>query len=290
MGSITAPITDADAAQKNKNHNEITPFGKNKINPSHLIASSLPSSFGVNVTDDDDDNDNVTVKIITASPIPVLYRTVRHVVPRLLFPQPHKNAVTAAVTRSYPPSVPPPTAPFADLLSLPAVDEDDDDGSADIVAGQRRPFDFILHIGMAAPREFYTMETCAHRDRYIARDEGGETMEGDTLWRDGYKAPEILRPGFDVEDVWRRWKEGLMDVDVRPSKDAGRFLCDFIYYTSLVEYWRRDPEAMAPVMFLHVPGGVEDLDIDRGRKVALGLVGAMVGSARRTKDAGDNDR
>lgn len=34
-------------------------------------------------------------------------------------------------------------------------------------------------------------------------------------------------------------------------------------------------------MFLHVPGKIEDLDIETGRKVALGLIGAMVGSARR---------
>lgn len=62
---------------------------------------------------------------------------------------------------------------------------------------------------MAAPREYFTMETCAHRDRYLGKDETGETMEGDTLWRDEYKAPEILRPGFDAEDVWRRWKSEL---------------------------------------------------------------------------------
>lgn len=40
---------------------------------------------------------------------------------------------------------------------------------------------------------------------------------------------------------------------------------------------------MAPVMFLHVPGGIEDYDIETGRKVALGLIGAMVRSARRTQ-------
>lgn len=74
-------------------------------------------------------------------------------------------------------------------------------------------------------------------------------------------------------------------MDVRPSSDAGRYLCDFIYYTSLVEYWRKDSKAMAPVMFLHVPGNSGDYDIEMGRKVALGLIGAMVAStsARRTE-------
>ncbi|KAL8757744.1 MAG: hypothetical protein Q9199_001997 [Rusavskia elegans] len=233
-------------------------FGNNGINPSDLIANSLLSSF----TADDLPN----IKIVKASPIPVHYRTVRDVVPRFLFPQPQDKV---AMTRSYPPSIP--TSLFQGLLDANPTAED------------KPRFDFVLHIGMAAPREYFTMEMCAHRDRYLGKDEAGETMEGDTLWRDEYKAPEILRPGFDTEDVWKRWKSGLTGVDVRPSSDAGRYLCDFIYYTSLVEYWRKDPKAMAPVMFLHVPGKSEDYDIEIGRKVALGLIGAMVASARRTK-------
>ncbi|KAL8643619.1 MAG: hypothetical protein Q9226_008236, partial [Calogaya cf. arnoldii] len=236
-------------------------FGNNHINPSHLIANTLPSSFTA---------ENLpNIKIIKASPIPVHYRTVRDVVPRFLFPQPQDKTT---VTRSYPPRIP--TSLFQDLLDAGPMMED------------RPRFDFVLHIGMAAPREYFTMETCAHRDRYLGKDEAGETMEGDTLWRDVYKAPEILRPGFDAEDVWRRWQSELTGVDVRPSSDAGRYLCDFIYYSSLVEYWRKDPEAMAPVMFLHVPGKIEDYDIEMGRKVALGLIGAMVASARRTEGQG----
>ncbi|KAL8784601.1 MAG: hypothetical protein Q9213_003856 [Squamulea squamosa] len=240
------------------------PFGNNGINPSHLIANSLPFSF----TADDLPN----IKIIRASPIPVRYRTVRDVIPRLLFPQPEQKV---APTRSYPPSIS--TLPFEDALVINPTAEDD-----------KPRFDFILHIGMAAPREYFTMETCAHRDRYLGKDEAGESMERDTLWQDEYRAPEILQPGFDVEDVWRRWRADLEGVDVRPSSDAGRYLCDFIYYTSLVEYWRKDPKGMAPVMFLHVPGGTKDFDIEMGRKVALGLIGAMVSSTGQGKGQGNS--
>ncbi|KAL8952332.1 MAG: hypothetical protein Q9222_001743 [Ikaeria aurantiellina] len=208
-----------------------------------------------------------TIKIVKASPIPVRYRTVRDVVPRLLFPQ------ASATTRTVWQTPTRMTPPLEDWLSMES--------------GDTLEWDFVLHIGMAAPRKYYTMETCAHRDGYVARDESGETLEGDTFWRDEYKAPEILQPAFDVDDVWRRWKSDLMGVDIRPSNDAGHFLCDFIYYTSLVEYWRKDPEKQAPVMFLHVPGNIEDLDIEMGRKVALGLIGAMVGSMKRKEDGKD---
>ncbi|KAL8719460.1 MAG: hypothetical protein Q9225_003531 [Loekoesia sp. 1 TL-2023] len=228
-------------------------FGNNRINPSHLIASTLPSSFTA--------QNLPNINIIKASPIPVYYHLVRDVVPRLLFPQ---TPAQAAVDLS--PALSTLTLPFEDLLLVDPTEE-----------GKPR-FDFVLHIGMAAPRKYFTMETCAHRDDYVGRDEAGESLEGDTYWRDEYGAPEKLKPGFDVND----------GVDVRPSDDAGRYMCEFIYYTSLVEYWRRDPNMKAPVMFLHVPGRIEDLDIETGRKVTLGLIGAMVGSARRKKSDGQN--
>ena len=62
---------------------------------------------------------------------------------------------------------------------------------------------------MAGPRAYYSLETQAHRDGYLFPDEDGQTMEGDALWA-GWGAPAVLEPGFDSEDVWRRWKGGLM--------------------------------------------------------------------------------
>lgn len=105
--------------------------------------------------------------------------------------------------------------PFPPLDTLTPPRADDDLTHVDLPLETRPGFDFILHIGMAGPRKYYTMETCAHRDGYVARDQAGESFEHDTYWRDTYKSPEVLRPGFDVEDVWRRWKSDLM---VRPKK------------------------------------------------------------------------
>lgn len=39
-------------------------------------------------------------------------------------------------------------------------------------------------------------------------------------------------------------------------------------------------------MFLHVPGGAEDVDIERGRRIALALIGALVGSWGRGTGGG----
>jgi len=62
---------------------------------------------------------------------------------------------------------------------------------------------------------------------------------------------------------------------VRVSEDAGRYLCDFTYYTSLLQYWRRDRGGERPVVFLHVPGGTGEGDLVRGRRVVVALIRAL---------------
>ncbi|KAL8744494.1 MAG: hypothetical protein Q9190_003273 [Brigantiaea leucoxantha] len=231
------------------------PFGTNRINPSHLIASSLPSSFRTKSLS--------KVNIIVASPIPVIYESVRELVPKLLFPNESTDDRSVASVKNGSES----RTSFSSLNTARL---------------ERRPrYDMVLHIGMAPGRKYFTLETCAHRDGYKAMDEDGDTLTDDTLFRDEFKAPEILTTGFNTDDLWKRWKSELPDEDVRPSRDAGRFLCEFIYFTSLVEFWRQNREIGRPVMFLHVPGRIEDVDITTGRKVAMGLIGAMVASWRR---------
>ena len=95
-----------------------------------------------------------------------------------------------------------------------------------------------------------------------------EKMEG---WLDRKFGLRAAVPGIMMLNV-------SQDEDLQPSDDPGRYLCDFVYYTSMVEYWRRDPESARPVMFLHVPDGVTDQDVARGKKVALGLIEALIAS------------
>ena len=139
-------------------------------------------------------------------------------------------------------------------------------------------YDIVLNIGLAPGRNFYALETLAHRDGYNKKDEEGRNLAGDTFWRIELKAPERLHTSFDTEDVWRRWKSDLVDMDLRPSNNAGHYLCDFMYYACMLEYWRREPEGKRPCMFLHVPSSKDEDSTSRGREVALGLIAALVAS------------
>lgn len=167
--------------------------------------------------------------------------------------------------------------------------------------------DYILHIGMAGGREYYTLETLAHRDGYRIRDIDG---------RDGYRAgeerwkaeglPGVLEVGWGLRDVERRWRaelgldaapEGVLyggegrartvggeEAKVRLSTDAGHFLCDFTIFESLSRRWlaaRRDPRAgerVGKVAFLHVPGDTTGAGVARGIRVTEAAIRALVGS------------
>ena len=185
-------------------------------------------------------------------PIPVAYDAVRSIIPKMIFPDESSKQSTRLR------STPEPVARY----------------------------NVILHIGVAPERDYYAFERLSHRDDYTKPDINGNNMSNDQLWKKEYQSPEVLRTSFNTEDVWRRWKAGLVEEDLRPSDDPGHYLCDFIYYTSLVEHWRRDLEGSRPVMFFHVPGGHGEEDLRRGRRVALGLIQALVWSLKKDDPGG----
>jgi pyrrolidone-carboxylate peptidase len=210
------------------------------VNASYLIASSLPSSF----TFPSDKADSRRVSLhVHPTPIPVAYATVRELLPVILEDFAASN-------------------------------------------GGRRP-DLIIHIGIASPRQYYSVETLAHRDDYIITDIEGRTgyEDGEKRWRQS-DLPPILIPGRATEDpssassyqpqeqFLDTWRSFAPKSDLRISKDAGHYLCDFVFYTSLSLALQQGHDRN--VLFLHVPGGSEDEDIERGRVVALALIKAMV--------------
>lgn len=156
---------------------------------------------------------------------------------------------------------------------------------------QSKPnFDVVLHIGMDSSSKVFTIETCAHRDGYVEKDVLGESFAKDTYWRTKFDAPKTLHPDFDMADVWRKWKLSLgathdPEAPFHMSSDAGHYLCDFIYFTSLFEYWLRNATGPRPVMFLHVPANATEEDLERGKGVALGLIAALVESSVKGKGA-----
>ncbi|KAJ5139156.1 uncharacterized protein N7515_004004 [Penicillium bovifimosum] len=247
---LHATPVDKDPPQPSASRKEISvlvtgfgPFKTNLVNASYSIASSLPSSFPFPSPKDHDAEPRRVSLHVHPTPITVSYATVRETVPLILEEFAASN-------------------------------------------GGRRP-DLIVHIGIAAPREYYSVEILAHRDDYHITDVEGCSgyVDGEKRWKE-LGLPPILTPGRASEDpssasLYRpddqfleKWRSFAPNSDLRISKDAGHYLCDFIFYTSmsLAQLQGQDRN----VLFLHVPGASEDANIKEGREVTLALIKTMV--------------
>jgi pyrrolidone-carboxylate peptidase len=152
--------------------------------------------------------------------------------------------------------------------------------------------DLIIHMGIASTRRYFAVETQAHRDHYRITDVDGKVgfEDGERLWR-AQGLPERLRPGPEEslssgssskivpyppnEHFLETWKSFAPEgVDVRISDDAGRYLCEFIFFTSLALAKQAGRERA--VVFYHVPSWYDDESVQAGKEAAVALIKAMV--------------
>ncbi|XP_064424497.1 pyroglutamyl-peptidase 1 isoform X2 [Latimeria chalumnae] len=88
-----------------------------------------------------------------------------------------------------------------------------------------------------------TLEKCGHNAGYKGLDNCSFCPDSHCCVEGG---PECIDSVIDMEAVCKRVAGLGLDATVTVSKDAGRYLCDFTYYTSL--YLSRGRCA-----FIHVP-------------------------------------
>jgi pyrrolidone-carboxylate peptidase len=158
------------------------------------------------------------------------------------------------------------------------------------------PPDIVLHIGLAAGRNYFAIEQGSHSHGYgKIPDVDGQRFEDAEAEKHfpSSKYPHKLKTSFDTSDVLARWKANLgytsvdgtkIDQgcsDVRISTDAGNFLCGFIYYNSLAHYFNIKKEER-PVVFLHVPDLSSSEDkLREGWEATVALIKALVESRRK---------
>jgi pyroglutamyl-peptidase len=77
---------------------------------------------------------------------------------------------------------------------------------------ETKRIDYMVHVGMAGGREYYSVERRGHRDGYMMADVDGvvlgeEKWKGDRWIWNG--CPEEIMTSVDVDDVWQRWRSAL---------------------------------------------------------------------------------
>ncbi|KAI0484796.1 putative pyroglutamyl peptidase type I [Xylariaceae sp. FL0804] len=188
-------------------------------------------------------------------------------------------------------SAPPPLLPAVRILQLPEAIRvsyevvrglmpelwDADDGSSTAI-------DYAVHVGMAGPRPgHYALERRGHRDGYAKRDVDGRPLDDEARHRDQgagwvwHGLPRELETDLDAEDVHRRWvARSPKDLSLQVSDDAGHYLCDFIYYSSLAHLHKQ--RRRRNVVFLHVPLHSDEHSLALGRELVLNLIRSIVES------------
>ncbi|EGG03431.1 Hypothetical protein MELLADRAFT_37974 [Melampsora larici-populina 98AG31] len=163
-------------------------------------------------------------------------------------------------------------------------------------------FDYVIHLGVAKlSTGFFKLEQGAHRDGYEKVDVDGirgcdlekSVEEG---WEDWKEQQTHIATSIDVEELARevtkkvkvlitliyktdRELDALLTililahpaVNVDTSNDAGRYLCEYIFYSSLAHF-----NAHRRVLFLHVPAGLEEEDIAQGRAVLAEIIWTII--------------
>ncbi|KAL1745702.1 hypothetical protein HDZ31DRAFT_81784 [Schizophyllum fasciatum] len=183
---------------------------------------------------------------ITALEVPVVYDAVLSIVPGI-------HAAPPVLSPDLPAAFPPPPE-----------------------AG----YDLIVHVGVGSAGPL-RLETFGDKTGYDLRDHEGTLADvvtlddGEGLQTRGFagkryaRLPERLQILVDPDLLRARCeKDG---VDLRPSTDAGHYLCDFILYCSLAE--SQLSRSKVPVLFVHCPPVNEPLSTE---EVAEGLKSIIV--------------
>ncbi|KAH8696265.1 hypothetical protein BGW36DRAFT_380580 [Talaromyces proteolyticus] len=244
------------------------PFKDNKVNASHLIATSLPPEITV-----------PPKKPTTGVPVPRIIHIHVHTTP---------ISVSYSFVRTQLPSI------------LDSFKREHG----------KRP-DLIIHMGIAPTRKYYSVETRAYRDNYRITDIDGKLGfdDGEKIWKakglpsvlcplpketqgialdkaappssiekeeqqHGY-SPKIIVPYPPNEHFRQVWKSyAPAETDIRISEDAGRYLCEFIFYSSLALALEEGQDQS--VLFFHVPSATDDAALELGNKVAVALIKSMM--------------
>ncbi|KAH8199330.1 hypothetical protein TruAng_006515 [Truncatella angustata] len=246
MGSIDSMPNDVGRDGHEELTVLVTGFGPFKdgypVNPSWEIASSLPQYLPWDRVKDPSHRTSTKMPrvrlLVHPQPVRVNYETVRELVPTLW---------------DYP----------------------------------QQKVDLALHIGMAGPAARYSIEHRAHRDGYKHKDVDGNLLEDDKRReREGDKwiwhgAPEELLTDLDIDDIYGKWVDrspiyGKDGPELRISEDPGRYLCDFIYFSSLAHLYKQNRPRK--VLFLHVPAQGTSEFVKQGTELATQLLRSMVES------------
>lgn len=125
----------------------------------------------------------------------------------------------------------------------------------------------VVHVGVSGMATTVTLEKCGHNKGYKGLDNRHFCPGSQCCVEDG---PESIDSVIDMDAVCERLTSLGLDVTVTISQDAGRYLCDFTYYTSLYQGHGRSA-------FVHVPPLGKPYNADQLGRALRVIIAEMLG-------------
>ena len=138
--------------------------------------------------------------------------------------------------------------------------------------------EYFVHVGVHGGIQQSRLERQARKGPYRKLDVDGRTFadefgDHEGLWED---APRVLETKTDVDGIVERMLGRGWDVE--ESDSPGLYLCEFIYYNSLLEGERLEKEGRSlKGIFVHVPPSLSEEALDKQRDTVREMIREMVG-------------
>ncbi len=134
-----------------------------------------------------------------------------------------------------------------------------------------------VHVGVS-PYKCVKLERVARNRGYTTVDIKGKTPSSLACVSEG---PDLICTTFNVDSVCRSVSQKQLDVKFDVSGDAGRYLCDFIYYQSL-------HQEQAPVIFVHVPELDKPYSVDQLALALKNIIEALLKELESAAEKSEN--
>jgi pyroglutamyl-peptidase len=112
---------------------------------------------------------------------------------------------------------------------------------------------FCLHLGVNVFGTGYQLEQCAYNDASFRIPDQRGYQPNETPILPGVPLGTPCHTSCDVSELVEQLSKAFPAVESKASTNPGRFVCNYLYYSSLNKVQKQLPKTVDGTLFLHIP-------------------------------------